>query len=215
MAPSPTTIPTSFVPKRPVQTGGRFARSGGNTFLTLSLIVLALALLGCGAVFGYERYLIGASQTKAAEVQAAVEAIDSATVEDFIRTRDRFASASTLLDSHIATSGFFGLLESVTLQNVRFSALTLTVADDHSAEIKMQGVAKSFNALAAESSMFASEKRIKRAIFSGIKVNEGGTVAFNLSADLDPRLVVLAEDATPTVKAPVVATTTASTTPQP
>lgn len=213
MAPTPTTIPTSFVPKQPVRAGASFTKSGGNTFLTLALVILALALLACAGVFGYERYLLGVRDAKSAAVTKAEEDIDSATVEEFIRTRDRFASAEGLLDSHVASSGFFEALEALTLQTVRFSSLSFTLASDRSAQISMDGTARTFNALAAQSSAFAGEKRIKRAIFSGIKVNPGGTVSFSLDADLDPSLLTFSAAAAPAVEEPVLpaATTTPAT----
>lgn len=197
MAISPTTIPTSFVPKQPVRTGAKATKSGGNTFLFLSLVILGIAILAAGGVFGYERYLMGVRDAKSEEVRQKQAAIDSSSVEEFIRTRDRFTAAKGLLDNHVAASNFFALLESLTLQTVRFNSLSFTVTEDRSAEITMNGTARTFNALAAQSSVFAGEKRIKRAIFSDIKVNADKTVSFSLAADLAPSLLVLAADQAP------------------
>lgn len=205
VAPSPTTIPTSFVPKQPVGGGQRFSQSGGNTFLVLSLIILGIALVASLGVFGYERYLMSIRDAKSQEVARAQESIDAAKVEEFIHMRDRFSAAKGLLDQHIALSNFFNLLESITLQNVRFNSLSLTIANDRSAEIQMTGNARTFNALAAQSSAFAAEKRIKRAIFSDIQVNENKTVSFALTADVDPKLLLLTAQSAP--PAPVAAPT--------
>ena len=70
----------------------------------------------------------------------------------------------------------------------------------------MQGVARSFNALAAESAAFADDKRIKRAIFSAITADKGGLVRFSLRAELDPKILVLEKNA----KLPAVAPTPAN-----
>ena len=51
------------------------------------------------------------------------------------------------------------------------------------------GTAKSFNALAVISTTFATDNRIKEAIFSNIVVNKDNSVSFALSASLDPKLV--------------------------
>lgn len=194
MAPSPTTIPTSFVPQQPVRTTTNFRKSGGNPFLAVSILILVVALLACGAVFGYQHYLEGVRTAKQAQVQQAQASIDSAQLSTFIRARDRFSAAEGLLDGHVAVSNFLGLLESLTLTNVRFTSLSFTLADDRSAEIKMDGTARTFNSLAVESSAFAAEKRVKRAIFSGIKVNQNGTVAFSLDANLEPELLAFTAD---------------------
>ena len=198
--PTPT-IPTSFVPKQPVKAAARPQRSGGNIFFVISLILLGAALVGSGGVFAYERYLESARNSKDQEVRAAQERINPDTVEDFVRTRNRFTSASQILNSHVAPSQFFDLLEGLTLQSVRFDTLLFTLAEDRSAEIKVEGVARTFNALAAQSAALAGEKRIKSAIFSDITVNDDGTVGFSLVADLDSRLLILdptrAPNATP------------------
>jgi len=182
--------------------------------MVLSVILLGAAVLGSVGVFAYERYLIGVRNQKAAEVTAAEQVISSASVEEFIRTRDRFASAQEILDSHVAASQFFDLLESLTLSTVRFNQLSFELLEDRSAQIQMTGIARTFNALAAQSSALASEKRIKSAIFSGITVNQNNTVAFGLSADLDPRLITLSMEGAPLAPAaPLVpATSTPATT---
>lgn len=51
-------------------------------------------------------------------------------------------------------------------------------------------MARSFNALAAASNAFATDGRIKDAIFSNISVNKDSTVSFSLSAMLDPKLII-------------------------
>ena len=157
------------------------------------MFLIGLAIVGSIGVFAYERYLTGVAERKAQEVAAAEAQVNPDTVEAFIRTRDRFTAAKDILDNHVAASQFFDLLESVTLQSVRFNGLSFLLAADRSAEIRMTGVATTFNALAAQSSAFATEKRIKSAIFSDIAVGPGGTVSFSLEADVDPRLLALSD----------------------
>ena len=155
--------------------------------------IAAASVLIAGAVFAYEFYLKSAHDSKTVQLEEAQKAVNIDTVEDFIRLRGRLSALESMLDNHVLLSEFFDLLELRTLQSVRFSGLSLTVKDDRSADIQMEGVAKSFNALAAQSTQLAAEKRIKRAIFSGIAVNENGTVSFSLSATIDPRLITSAE----------------------
>lgn len=201
MAISPS-IPTSFVPKQPVQPTRRPTSGGSNVLLIVSLVILALAIAASAAAFGYERYLMSVKERKAAELAMAQERVSEDTVEEFIRLRDRALAAETLLDEHVAVSQFFDVLENITLQAVRFTSLKLSIEDDRSTRIEMSGAARTFNALAVQSAAFASEKHIKRAIFSDISVNDGGSVSFLMTAELDPRLILMA--AIPTPLAPVV-----------
>jgi hypothetical protein len=167
-------------------------------------VVLGIVILGCFAVFGYQYYLQGVAKHKADQVIQAQNSIDEATVTQFIRLRDRFTAAKTVLGSQIALSRFFNDLETLTLQGVRFTSLRVTVTDDRSGTVTMNGTAKSFNTLAAQSQSFASDKRIKRAIFSGITVSPADkTVTFTLDAVLDPTLVVISNDSASAAPAPV------------
>jgi hypothetical protein len=124
-------------------------------------------------------------------------------VQDFIRLRDRFASAIVLLDTHTVASKFFDLLESQTLETVRFSTLTFSLDDDGMPVIVMEGIAKSFNALAAQSRAFSEEKNFKRTIFSGITVNANNTVAFVVSFGLDGELLTTSVEEANAVPLPV------------
>ncbi len=191
----------------------------------VSFFILVAAVVGAGGTFGYKTYLDTVTKARQLRLESAEKNINPVAVEDYIRLRNRIKVANLILNRHVAPSQFFTTLESLTLQNVRFQTLQLTVKDDRSASIEMQGVARSFNALAAQSSAFAAEKQIRRAIFSGITVDKNGLVKFALSADLSPKLIITAAEAKvaaapppaniATTTAPfdaVIATTTAPTT---
>ncbi len=186
-----TGIPTSFVPKQPVQpVANRPMRAGNNLFLIVSLALAGFVAVVALGVFGYGKYLDHTLATKEAKLSAAQANVDESTIEDFIRLRDRLSSGETLLTNHVELSQFFNVLESLTLQNVRFSSLKLVIAGDHTATIDLMGTAKNFNTLAAQSNSFATEKRIKRAIFSAITLTPEKAVGFRLTADIDPKLIV-------------------------
>ena len=184
----PPTIPTSFVPKQPVVT--RKSTLGFNPFLIVSYLILGIWLLVAGLVLGYELYLSKIADQKRQELVTAQNNIDQATVNDFIRLRDRFTVAKGLLNKHIVLSHFFDDIENITIQNVSFSGLRLTVKDTGIASVEMRGVARNFNALAAQSTAFANDKRFKRAIFSGFNLDsKSNTVTFQINADIDPALI--------------------------
>lgn len=184
-------IPTSFVPKQPLQpVSRRPMSSGSNVFLLVSLIVAGIAVVSAGLVFAYDKYLDSRLATKQALLAEAQGNVDQNTIEDFIRLRDRLSSGKDLMNNHVELSQFFTQLETLTLQNVRFTDMKLTVAGDHTAKLQMNGMARNFNALAAQSNAFAGDKRIKRAIFSSIGLTDAKQVSFTLTADIDSRLIV-------------------------
>jgi|CXWL01.1.fsa_nt_gi hypothetical protein len=184
-------IPTSFVPRQPISpSNNRRTTEGTNLFFIVTVLICGFAVLVSVGVFAYDRYLKHVVSVKTGELMTAQAAVNQDTVEEFIRLQNRLVTGKTLLSNHIVLSQFFDTLEALTLANVRFESLKLSVAGDHTAQVDFNGVAKNFNTLAAQSNTFAGEKRIKRAIFSGITLTKGNQVEFRLTADLDPRLVL-------------------------
>ncbi|MEK9161038.1 MAG: hypothetical protein AAB440_03335 [Patescibacteria group bacterium] len=213
MALSPT-IPTSFVPKQPVRpTAPRSRASGANLFLVISFFLLGAAVVGSVLVFAYQQYLKSVITEKETQLQTAEEEINFATVEEYIRVRDRFTAAQELLDEHVTLSQFLSVLEKSTLANVRFSTFTFILSDEGVPTIEMNGIARNFNALAAQSNAFGADTRIKSAIFSDITVNANNSVSFHVSAQLSPALLMMmdpSERPVPEVPSLPVATTTPS-----
>jgi hypothetical protein len=185
----PPTIPTSFVPHTAVGEARRARADYGGLFGTLAYILFGVAVILAVGVFLYGRVLSGTQAAKDAALATAVKGIDSATVEGFVRLRDRLASGQTLLDGHVAFTGFFSSLEKILPASVRFTSIHLSAGDTGAPKLEGSGVAKSFNALAAASAALAADGRIKGAIFSNISISRDSSVSFVLSATLDPKLV--------------------------
>lgn len=168
----------------------RQMQSGINMFMVVAVVLVGAVLIIAGAEFAYSRFLHSEADQKAAALQAAQASVSQDTVQGFLRLKNRLTASQTILNNHVVMSQFFTDLEALTLNVVRFTALNITVNPDHTADIKMSGVAKDFNALAAQSAAFATDKRIKQAIFSGINADKTG-VTFSVSAKLDPSLITL------------------------
>lgn len=141
-------------------------------------------------LFGYQFYLTRAAAQASGQVIAAQNNIDEASVTNFIRMRDRFTLSSQVLDKHVMLSRFFDRLEFISVQNARITKLKVTVQENRTALLEVTGVAKNFNALAAESSAFAADKDIKNAIFSGFSLDQkNGQVSFVIEAEIEPGLL--------------------------
>ena len=183
----PPTIPTSFVPhpgsKMPESPRTRFT----NAFGVFSYGIVVLAVVLAIAVFLYGLFLNSRKEAKDQELAAAQSAIDPATVENFVRLKNRLNLSRSLLEGHAAFSEFFRAFEAMLPASVRFSSLHVS-AEENDVVLEGVGTAKSFNALAATSNAFGSDGRIKDAIFSNISVNKDNTVSFSLSAKLSPKI---------------------------
>jgi Tfp pilus assembly protein PilN len=187
----PSTIPTSFVPRSTAQHrlgSGDFS----GVFDFLSYLVLVVVFVLSIGVFVYGRVLTAQLETKNAELDKAEKAIDPETIQSFVQLRDRLAISEGLLKNHVQFSSFFTALESLLPANVRLVSLHMATDDSLVTRVEGTGVAKSFNALAAASSAFASDGRIKDVIFSAITINQDTSVSFSISAKLDQKIVTYA-----------------------
>ncbi|MBI5405786.1 hypothetical protein HY972_02000, partial [Candidatus Kaiserbacteria bacterium] len=149
---------------------------------------------------------------KDAELTKAEAAIDPASVANFLRLRDRLSLGNALLGKHPAFSGFFTSLGTLLPTTVRFSSFHVTLDSSGMARIEGSGVAKNFNALAAASTAFADDGRVKDAVFSKMTIGKDNSVSFGLSATLDPKLIVFSPEA---ATQPPPAASDAPTTPSP
>jgi len=209
----PPTIPTSFVPHSASAGARGSAISSVGIFSFFSYLVLAFAFILAIGIFFYGRILAANESSKSAELAKEEAKIDPATVEGFVRLRDRLASGGKLLAEHIAFSGFFSSLGELMPSTARFSSLHLSIDDVGAVKLEGAGVAKSFNALAAVSTAFAKDGRIKDAIFSNIEVsNKDGSVSFALAATLDPKTVSFSPETfiAPVPELPAVESTSAA-----
>lgn len=179
----------------------RFRVDFSVIFGSLGYMMLGVMLLLAIGVFFYGRILASSQAARDVALMKAEAAIDPATVENFIRVRDRLNSGTDLLANHDAFSHFFSLIETLLPSAVRFTSMHLTLNELGGAKLDGSGIAKSFNALAAASTAFAADGRIKDAIFSGIAVNsKDGSVSFTLTATLDTKLIAFSSEAfTPSV----------------
>ncbi|MBI2025222.1 hypothetical protein HYT04_00325 [Candidatus Kaiserbacteria bacterium] len=185
----PPTIPTSFVPHS-TAVPQKFRSDFTGAFGFFAYAVFGIVFLLALGVFLYGRILASDQSSKDAALAEQVKNIDQTTVENFIRLRDRLVSSGALLAKHAAFSEFFSSLEKILPSTVRFTTLRLSIDSTGVPEIEGSGVAKNFNALAAASTAFAKDGRIKDAIFSNIDIGKDSSVSFSLAATLDQKMVV-------------------------
>lgn len=203
----PPTIPTSFVP----HTSSAKARPSRTDFVGafgfITYLLLGITFILAVGVFVYDRALANTQAAKDTALANAVDRIDLATVEGFVRLHDRLTWGETLLNEHVAFSTFFSSLEKIIPTSVRFSSMHLSFGDSKAPKFDGSGTAKNFNALAAASIAFARDGRIKSAIFSDININKDSSVTFALSATLDPKIIAFSPSTPAAVAAPVASTT--------
>jgi len=91
-------------------------------------------------------------------------------------------TANALLQSHIAPSLLFELLERTTLKTVQFNGLQYTMLPDGRVSLSMSGSAKNFASVALQSDAFGIERSIQEPIFSGLNVDSLGSAVFQFDS---------------------------------
>lgn len=197
------TIPTSFVPREPLVRHNRPHASLDGVFGVFAYTILGIVFMLAIGVFFYGRILASTLASREADLAKAAAAIDPATIEGFVRLRNRLNASQMLLKNHVAFSNFLTSLGELLPANVRFSSLYISIDSAGKAKIEGAGVAKSFNALAATSGAFASDGRFKDVIFSKISIRGDTSVSFGFSASLDPKLIAFSADESSASAAPL------------
>jgi len=187
------TIPTSFIPKRPVtseplqssSTSGRSRSVGLLTFITV-IIALATAV-SFGGVYLYEQRLASQKTTLQEDINTARDGIGTEFVTDMQRLNARITGVQQLLNSHIVVSPIFTALQEHTLRSIQYSQFTYdigvdTVTKKPVVNVDLTGTARSYSTIALQSDAYSQNKLIKNPVFSNLTVDDKtGRVEFKLA----------------------------------
>jgi hypothetical protein len=213
------TIPTSFIPKRPIEPGAPSAnlehppRRGITSLVSFLIIVIVVGMV-IGSYF-YEASL----QTQVNAAQAALvnarDGIGTDFVSDMKRLDDRISTVKTLLDEHIVVTPIFKALQATTLRSVQYTDFTysLNSEDEEGATdvaVTLSGITKAYATLALQSDAFLGSTLIKNPVFSELELDDTTkNIKFKLKFTVDASALSY-ERFIATLSAPVVPTSSAT-----
>jgi hypothetical protein len=180
---------TSFIPKKPIVTGGVKSADPVNLFSLLGTIVFIVALALSGGVFFYQKLITKQIDTDKASLERAKDAFDPDTINEIIRVDTRLETGKVLLDSHVAVTPFFDFLSTITLQSVRFRDFSFTYLGKDNIQVGMKGVAQGYAAVALQSDLLNEQKLLRETIISDMSLEASGNVSFTVSTKIDPSLL--------------------------
>lgn len=188
-----TKFQTSFIPKTTIQTPTTPTFKGKKSpgvLVSLSFLIFLVSLLFAALSFGYLAYLENTKKTMDAELKANIEKFEKKTLEEYARLDTRIETAAGLINSHIAPSYFLEFLQNETLKSVKFGNLKYELSADGSyASIAMNGVAKSYNAIAFQSNVFGNFKDLTTPIFSNLDLDLLGNVTFAFTSRVNSSFI--------------------------
>lgn len=181
---------TSFIPKKSLTAPVRKARGSSiGVFFLFTLVIFIGAIALAVGVFLYQQFIIKSIEQKSASLARASAAFEPSIIQEISRLDIRINSAKEILSDHKAISSFFGLLEALTLESVRFENLEYRTDEGGKTNISMRGRARNFSSVALQSDIFGQNKFIQEPIFSDLNLDKKGGVVFSFSAFIDPRLI--------------------------
>ncbi len=180
-------VKTSFIPKAALKIE-RTEVKRANPVALVNIIagaILIATILAAGGIFAFERYLVGAVESKRQSLERSRAAFEPATIKELSRLDTRIAAGTTLLKGHTALSALFDELEKLMLSSVRFSNFSYDIADPTRTLLSASGEAASFNAVALQSDAFSKSSIITEPIFSNVNISKTGTIIFDFTAIID------------------------------
>ena len=174
-------IPTSFIPKRPIESSVAPSSSsrGGSVGLlsVVTFVVVVGTALAAGFAFFYQKQLAAQKKSLDAAIAQARDGIGTEFVYDMKRLDARIGGVKDLLNNHIVVTPIFKALEASTLQSVQYKDFSYVIKTDNVAktstvEVTLTGAAKNYATIALQSDAFSSSTLIKNPVFSNLTVDE-------------------------------------------
>ncbi len=173
--------PTSFIPKRPIESSMTSAphRSGSVGLLSLLTFVI---VLGTGVAFAgvylYQKQLVSQKAKLEASIKQAQDGIGTEFVSDMKRLDARIDGVKELIKNHIVVTPIFEALEASTLRSVQYKdfSYTLNKVDTvnkvPTVTVDLTGTAKNYSTIALQSDAFSANSLIKNPVFSNLTVDD-------------------------------------------
>lgn len=188
------TFTTTFVPKKPItpvtSSSGKAPVSRPVGFLsTISAILFFITIaLGAGVYF-WKQY----QQTRVAQLAESVATIEKTFEPQLItelQSLDRqLKNANILLSGHTVASPIFGILETSTLPQVRFTRFDMTQEESKEVKVTMSGEADSYTFIAQQADILSKNTFIRNMIFSNFVLNQRGKITFDVTFGVRPEFV--------------------------
>lgn len=193
------TIPTSFIPKRPVEStisthstsSSHSSRSVGILSLLATVAVIGTAVAFAGVVL-YQKQLGTQKQKLESSIADARDGLGTDFVADMKRLDARIAGAKLLIKSHLVVTPLFTELQNYTLRSVQYKDFSYSYKPDDKVKnqmvtVTLSGTARSYATIALQSDAFSQSAMIKNPVFSNLTLDDKTrSVNFKLVFSVDP-----------------------------
>lgn len=192
---------TSFLPKqRLAQELGTPTRRRGVYFGGIGPLIAStiffLTLIGAGVLYTFEAQATKRLEEALETLRKNQAPFELDTLDDLARLHDRYQTALTLINDHIAPSLIFDPVAANTLPTVQYKSLSFTYGRD-SVTLTMEALARDFASVALQTDAFVPQVGGPSLFFnplvSNVKEEGDGKVSFKLTVQMPAQAVAYAE----------------------
>ncbi|GIW68470.1 MAG: hypothetical protein KatS3mg099_418 [Candidatus Parcubacteria bacterium] len=194
---------TSFLPKqRLAQELGTPTRRRGVYFGGIGPLIAStiffLTLIGAGVLYALEAQATKRLDEALETLRKNQAPFELDTLDDLVRLHDRYQTALTLINAHIAPSLIFEPIAANTLPTVQYKSLSFTYGKD-TVSLQMEALARDFASVALQTDAFVPQVGGPSLFFnplvSNVKEEDDGKVSFTLTVQMPTQAVAYAERA--------------------
>ena len=181
----------TFIPKRPVTSISAERRTMGF-FSLVTLVIFICMGIAAGGMYFWKLTLQKQLEASEANLAEQEKAFDKNFIAAAVRLNNRIEISKSLLNKHIAVTSLLDTLGKNTLQSVQFSDFSFSTSQLGGAsvvKVNLNGVARDYTALAAQSAEIAKVVAFKDPVFSQFTLTQEGRVSFGLTMNVDTSLL--------------------------
>jgi hypothetical protein len=194
-----TKFQTSFIPKKPlVPVSGLISSAPQHhttsIFMVIAVFTFIISMVAAGSMFFWKSYLESSQKTYKEQLSQRENQFNTDLIEELKRQNIKIDLGKQLIDNHIAVSQIFSIIGSLTIEDVRFLNMDVTLGATNSDGVKvsMKGYGTSLSAVAWQSDVlgqldrYGLRKVVKNPIISDPSLDNNGLVSFGFNATIDP-----------------------------
>ncbi len=157
-------------------------------WLTLSIILSVGAALVCFGLWGYKISLNNNKEELTQKLEDLQGERDLELEGNFIELKETIENFEEILSQRVYLSNVFGMLEDITLSQVKYESFTINLSDS---TLDLKTEATSYESLVKQVMAFREDSRIKEIIFSEATLEKGGFVGTTFNLEFEPSLLSL------------------------
>lgn len=182
---------TSFIPKKPVLDETPAFSKPSNLPTVIAVVIFFVVMGLIGALYFYNLYLGRSIASMRNNLDLAKGRFEPEKIVQLQTLDKRIKSSNDILSNHITVSPIFEALQKITMKNVAFTRFDYSIQDEKGAMVKvdMDGIAQGYKAIALQADLFSKNKNFIDPVFSGLSLDDTGSVLFKLSFSVDPNFV--------------------------